>query len=449
MLSFLQTITRPMFGTFEREEYKKFLRMGLIFTTIIGAYWTMRGLKKAIFFKLADATQIPFAKTASIFFLFPVVILYNKLLDRYPRERMFYLLSIFYGTALILFAIAFYFVQATPEVVAARTGFASFGTAFLGYAWYVFVESFGSLVVALFWAIASDTTSPDSAKKGFSLVVAIGQMGGIFLPDLIGRLPKWFGLETDMAPVFICGVFALLLFLLMRWFLSATPKHLLTHAFEAQNTQTVEKEQEPGFFEGLKILVKNNYLLGIFAVISFFEIIVTIFDYNFDCKAQAVLGKGAALTEYTLTYASYVNIVALVCLLLGVSNITRYLGVNVALALMPLIMAGAIFGFLTYDNLNFFFWLMVSSKAINYALNGPALKQLYIPISKDARFKSQAWIETFGSRGAKEAGSVFNMCIAPVVLGFIGFAFVGLWFFAALFLGKTYNKAITDKKLIC
>ena len=33
---------------------------------------------------------------------------------------------------------------------------------------------------------------------------------------------------------------------------------------------------------------------------------------------------------------------------------------------------------------------MVGSKAINYALNGPALKQLYIPTTTDVRFKAQA-----------------------------------------------------------
>ena len=51
---------------------------------------------------------------------------------------------------------------------------------------------------------------------------------------------------------------------------------------------------------------------------------------------------------------------------------------------------------------------MVGSKAVNYALNGPALKQLYIPTTPDVRFKAQAWIETFGSRSSKQDGSVFN-----------------------------------------
>ena len=61
-----------------------------------------------------------------------------------------------------------------------------------------------------------------------------------------------------------------------------------------------------------------------------------------------------------------------------------------------------------YTALTPLFWLMVASKAINYALNSPSMKQLYIPTSKDVRYKSQAWIESFGSRGSKAVGSGIN-----------------------------------------
>lgn len=57
---------------------------------------------------------------------------------------------------------------------------------------------------------------------------------------------------------------------------------------------------------------------------------------------------------------------------------------------------------------------MTFSTAINYALNGPALKQLYIPTTAGVKFKAQAWIETFGSRTSKQAESFFNMTLAPL-----------------------------------
>mgnify|MGYP003341826519 CR=1 FL=1 len=132
---------------------------------------------------------------------------------------------------------------------------------------------------------------------------------------------------------------------------------------------------------------------------------VTIFDFNFKIAAGSVY-SGVALSNYLSIYGSSVNMVSLLCLLLGISNVTRFLGIGIALAAMPIIVGLALLGFLNATTLSFLFILMVGSKAINYALNGPALKQLYIPTTADVKFKAQAWIETFGSRSSKQTGSI-------------------------------------------
>ncbi len=462
VLSFFQKICRFNFGNFEREEFKKFLRMGLIFALIIGVYWTLRPLKDAIFIHLVDKLQLPYAKTVSVIALLPLVMFYTKLLEKTSRERMFRILPTFYGVAVLCFATLMFFAQGSTEEIAARTSVSMWATKALGYTWYVFVESFGSLVVALFWAFAADTTDPTSAKRGFPLVVAIGQMGGIFFPYGIGGLPHRLGLSTDALSMAFLGVLILLILPLFRYFLRATPSHLLA-AFEGKNEKAVEKKQEPGFLEGLKLLLKHKYLLGIFAANFIYEVVVTIFDFNFKVAASSQY-TGVALSHYLSLYGSSVNIVSLGCLLLGISNVTRFLGVGTALAAMPIIVGAALAGFLSMDSLTFLFTLMVGSKAINYALNGPALKQLYIPTTPDVKFKAQAWIETFGSRTSKQAGSVFNMSLSPLqkslgalagksryimLSGAICFPLLALWFIVAIYLGRSFKKAIHEKSVIC
>lgn len=460
----LRWLARFAFGTFETEEFRKFLRMGVIFGFIIGCYWTLRVLKDSVFANLVGAEWQPYAKTVSLVALFPLVILYTKLIEKHSREEVFYTLAYIYSIATFLFASALMLgIQAPADVIAARTGFYLYGTKIFGYLWYVFVESYGSLVVALFWAIAADITSPDSAKRGFPLVVAIGQLGGIFGPRFVSQLPKRFDLSTSAVSVYVCAIATALLIFLMRRFLRVTPKSLLM-SFHGKNEATVEKEQEPGFFEGLKLLLQHKYLFGIFGILFIYELITTIFDFNFKLLA-ATQYKGVELDAYLGQYGSAVNLVALLCLLFGVSNITRFLGVGVALALMPIIFGGAIYGFLSFnEHLAYLFWLMVGAKAINYALNGPAIKQLYIPTTHDVKFKSQAWIETFGSRGSKEAGSLLNMSLKPIqrtfgnvagrmyyiqFAGFLSFALIALWFVTSLFLGRTYKKAIDSKSVVC
>lgn len=462
VLLFFQWICRFNFGDFDKEEFKKFLRMGLIFALIIGVYWTLRPLKDAVFIQLVDKLHLPYAKTVSVIALLPLVMFYTKLLERTSREKMLVILPAFYGIAVFCFATVMVFAQAPAEQIANRAFLPYIATKALGYSWYLFVESFGSLVVALFWAFAADTTEPASAKRGFPLVVALGQMGGILSPYTIGGLPHRLGLQTDALSMVCLGVLVLLIIPLVRYFLKATPKNLLT-SFQGKNEQQVESEQEPGFLEGLRLMLKHRYLIGIFAANFIYEVIVTIFDFNFKIAAGAQY-TGVALSNYLSIYGSSVNTVSLLCLLLGISNVTRYLGVGVALAAMPVIVGLALFGFLTMNSLSFLFALMVGSKAINYALNGPALKQLYIPTTPDVRFKAQAWIETFGSRSSKEVGSIFNMLLTPLQTSFgaisgrsyylmlsgsIGFPLLALWLVVAVFLGSTFKKAIESKKVIC
>ncbi len=462
ILKFFQWICRFNFGNFEKEEFKKFLRMGLIFALIIGVYWTLRPLKDAIFIQLVDKLHLPFAKTASVIALLPLVMFYTKLLEKNSRERMLKILPTFYGIAVLVFSVLMYITQAPADVIEARSTLPFLATRALGYLWYLFVESFGSLVVALFWAFSADTTDPTSAKRGFPLVVAIGQMGGILLPYTVGGLPHRLNLTTDTLSMVCLGFLILLIIPLVLYFLRATPKHLL-QSFEGKNEKKAESEQEPGFLEGLKLMLKHKYLLGIFAANFIYEVVVTIFDFNFKVAAGTEF-SGVALSHYLSLYASNVNIVSLACLLLGISNVTRFLGVGVALAAMPVIVGLALFGFLSMDSLSFLFYLMVGSKAINYALNGPALKQLYIPTTPDVKFKAQAWIETFGSRASKEAGSLFNILLAPLqrafgevvgrgyylmMSGFLGFPLLALWFVVAIFLGRTFKKAVNEKKVVC
>jgi AAA family ATP:ADP antiporter len=443
------------FGDFEEPEFRKFLRMGLIFMIIVGSYWTLRPLKDAIFIQFVGKLYLPYAKTVSVLLLLPLVAAYTKLVGKYQKEKMLVMLPVFYGASVLIFAVLVFLFQSqtcTSEVI----------SCIVGYIWYFFVESFGSIVIALFWAFAADVTDPKTAKRGFPLIYALGQFGGVILPYSIGGLPNRLGLTTDFLSMAILGGLVVLIIPLVKRFFAVTPKELLV-SFAHEEKKAEKKGKKPSFTEGLKLLFSHKYLVSIFAANFIFEFIVTIFDFSFKLAASDMY-SGVALSNYLSLYGSSVNTVSLLCLLLGVSNVTKFLGIGAALAAMPIILCAALIGFMTMDSLNFLFALMVGSKAINYALNGPSLKQLYIPTTKDVHFKAQAWIETFGSRASKEAGSLVNMVMKPlqtafgevagkahflVLGGAIGFPLIVLWFIVAVYLGKTFKKAVAEDRVVC
>lgn len=456
-----------MFGELDAQEFRKFIRMGIVFGCVIGAYWTIRVLKNALFMTLMGGNKmIPVAKTFSLIVLIPTVAYYSKLLNRYSRERMFYLLPMFYGICTVLFALAFSLALAPKEVILARTGLAALGNYALAFSWFVFVESFGSLAVALFWAFATEVTLPESAKRGFSFVVALGQVGSIVAPYVFTKF--------DSSAISILGGAGLMFgtVLAFRSLIKNTPTELMK-SYHGKPMEAEENEEEPGFFEGLKILFSHNYLKAIFASIFVFEIVATLIDYQFNGAVHDYFGGDEKMVKsYLGDYGSLVNILTLACLLLGANNITKYLGVGVSLALVPVLIGGAFFAFLsvtsmtlTLGSLDLLRAILVSTKAVNYALTGPATKQLYIPTSHDVRFKAQAWIETFGSRASKETGAVyvfaaesffpkvFNPAAVHAFFGtlttYLGIALIAGWFGMTIYLGRVHKDAIANKKIVC
>lgn len=446
-MNFLQ----KLYGNFEsRDEVKKFLVLGVVFFLVIGTYWSLRPLKDSLFSSIVGMGWQPAAKVLSMFAVFPIVMAYSKLLDSFKKNTVFYILVAFYSITAFIFA--YYFMS--PTIGLANTVISP--TRLLGWFWYIWVESFGSLIVALFWAYAQDITAPESAKRGFPLIAMLGQLGNIVGPLTLDNIPKSVHLGYL---VVITGIMTALIGVVI---------YLFNHIVPAKQRQiytagNAKPHIDPGFFEGLKLLIKTPYLLSIFGIITIYETIVTTFDFLFKTSVTDNYVTAAERASVLFKYSYWVGIIAFLCVLLGINNIQRRLGMKISLLVLPVLVTVAVISTKFIGGISLFFWIMVISKAVNYALNQPTLKQLYIPTSEDAKFKSQAWIEMFGSRFSKGSSSAFNylrkvlieasgsagsaMFMTIFTLG--SFGLIALWIPIAIYSAKTYNKAIKDNVEIC
>jgi AAA family ATP:ADP antiporter len=455
----LGRIATMLWGKFEsKDEINKFGLLALLFALIIGTYWGFRPIKDSIFGAIVGIDYQPWAKWFSLVVIIPLVLFYSKLVDMFPRHKVFYALTILYGCAALAFAYFF------SHPVYGLTNTVEDPTRVIGWLWYVYVESFGSLIVALFWAFTTDITKPESAKRGFPMIALFGQMGNIVGPYILTA--RNLGFSTSAPIVAICGVLIFCMAIILWFFMKIIPARELVGyemGAEQQGQQKTHKEEEPGFFEGLKLLLTQGYLMGIFLIITIYEVIVTILDFHLKTSAKAAYPIEADNAAYLSSYAVWTGIVATLCVLLGINNIQRHLGMTWSLVLLPILVSLAVCMLWINPSLGVAFWIMVLSKAVNYALNQPTLKQLYIPTTKDVKYKSQAWIEMFGSRGSKAAGSGVNMLrgifkskygVAGISMflsmsSMISFGFIIGWLFVALFVAKKYNHAIEQNKVIC
>lgn len=439
----------------QKNEVTKFGLLGVIFGLIIGLYWALRPIKDSIFSSVVGIEYQPVAKWVSLCLIVPLILLYGKLIDMFPRHKVFYALTLFYAVAALGFSWAFNH----PTMGLANT--VADSSRYIGWAWYVFVESFGSLCVALFWAITTDITTEDSAKRGFPVIAMLGQMGNIFGPYFLRA--EALGYEHSGPMVALVGYGLVVVCALMWVFNKVVPASEMV-GYQQEHHLDKSAEKEPGFFEGLKLLITQPYLLGIFVIITVFETIVTIFDFYFKYTAKQAFPMEKALADYLADYAVMTGIVATLCVLWGINSIQQRLGMFASLVMMPIVVAFAIVGLKFSPTLTVAFWIMVSAKAVNYALNQPTLKQLYIPTTKETKYKSQAWIEMFGSRGSKAMGSGINMFMKTFKNSYgpaagvsmfltmssaVSLGLVAVWFFVVLFVAKTYNQAIKEERVVC
>lgn len=452
----LKRIAQTIWGKFEsKDEVIKFSLLGLIFGLIIGCYWTLRPIKDSIFAAMVGVDYQPMAKWLSLVIVSALVLVYGKLVDTFSRDRVFYILTTIYALA----AFSFAWVFSDPIMGLQNTTLDPMRIT--GWLWYVYVESFGSLIVALFWSFTTDITNESAAKRGFPLIAMLGQLGNIVGP-LFLRAER-LGFANSGPVVAIGGVMTLAIGVLIWVFMRVVPASQLV-GYEGKETKEEKKmHEEPGFFDGLKLLFTKPYLMGIFLIITIYEVVITIIDFQLKSAAKSAYPAEKDMANFLADFGVYTGVISMLCVLLGINSIQRIMGTTASLVFVPLLVAMGVVAVWVHPTLGIVFWVMAIGKAINYALNQPTIKQLYIPTTKETKYKSTAWIEMFGSRGAKASGSAINAVKLFLTKKFgpagtamflnvsvgASLGLIGVWLLVVVYVARIYNKAIKHNEVVC
>ena len=237
---------------------------------------------------------------------------------------------------------------------------------------------------------------PNSAKRGFPIIALFGQIGNMVGPFFM-RANYW-GLTSSAPLVGVCGILMVITMFLF-WLMMRTVSPDQFDSYHGSNEKEEKSTEEPGFLDGLRLLFTHRYLLSMFLIIMSFEVIITILDFHFKKTAKLAFPLEADFSSYLAYYGYMTGFVSMLCVLFGINSIQRKLGMKASLILLPFIVGIGVISIKMYPTwVTLAFIIMVALKAINYALNQPTMKQLYIPTTKDTRYKAQAWIEMFGSR---------------------------------------------------
>lgn len=450
-------------GIFEIEpqERVKLLFLSLAFFFIIGAYTLVKDLKDAIFVSIVGREYVPIAQALAMVVLVPAILIYSKLVDRIRRYQVMALYSFLFG---ILGLIITYFLG-DPLIGLSNTDSSPYRL--FGWLVYFYGEGFSPFVVSVFWAFANSINSPEAAKNNYGFIAAASKIGGMLTAAL-----AWFvlGLTSGNGQLLLSdtinhqillGVSALLILcvpVVVLLLVRMVPGRYL-HGYEA--VYRVEKERsktgqdKTGMFAGLAMFLRYPYVLGIFGMVFFYEVVAKVLSLLRLGVAQSNSSNISGVSSFLFKITFMMHFFGFLLSFFGTRTLLQLLGERICLLLIPLGTGLLLLYFMITYNPEALIAAVVGTKVINYAFSWPVREGLYIPTTKEIKFKSKSWIDAFGSKFAKTSGSIFNLLTVNIgealfipSLSFFFATLVGGWFATAYLLGNRFDKAVANNEVI-
>ncbi len=446
----------------EHYERKKFIILGVTFFFVIAAYTIIQALKDSIFGHIVGCYWINYARFGSMCMLMPAIIFYSKLVD---KLRRYYLLC-FYATFYAVFGLILAYFLSDPIIGIPNTNASE--TRIFGWFFYLFVEGFSPFVVSVFWAFVNSVSSPKNAKNRYGTITAFSKVGGMFSSLMCWLLLVWKDhngqcMFSDVANhqllMLFASIFLACIPLLILYLMYAIPGRFL-HGYEAAyQAEKIKKEigkSQTGVFAGFKMLIKYPYVMGIFGMVFFYELLSTVLSYLRLRVAQESSASISGVSAILFQTVFLVHLSGFFISFFGTSVLLSKLGERICLLLIPAAMSVVLTLFLFNTSSPLAVILaFVLLKSVNYAFSWPVRESLYIPTVKEIKFKSKSWIDAFGSKFGKSAGATFNLFaewMGPALfVASHSFFFLGailLWFVTAWLLGKRFDFAVKHNEVI-
>ena len=446
---------------------------------LLTAYSMMKPLRSGLILVEQGPEFKAYMSAAMAFILIPVIAGYGKLADRFPRRRLINVVTLFFAACCVAF-----FLTGTGGVQ-------------IGIAFYIWIGIFSVMIIAQFWGFANDLYTNEEGERLFPIVAVGAAAGAVAGSSVVGKMIAPFGLYL---PMLFAGALLVLSLLLTNWVdrrerlrteasvdprLSTATSPAATGEFrmdtgefknlrealkealereargESEEEEPVEEEPEIETSRGSFALVfKTRYLLYIAILILLLNWINTngqsLLDFLITDRAEQAVATGTAggldagryIGTFYAGFDKWVNIAALFIQLFLVSRIMKYLGVHIAIMILPLIALGSYALIAVYPVLEYVRWAKTAENATDYSLQNTVQNALFLPTTREQKYKAKQVTDSF----SKRAGDTLAALTVFVVVNFLGtnirfFALVNivlvlLWLAVAYRIGREYKELV-------
>jgi len=369
---------------FDRRELPVALLLFVFYFLIIAVFQILKPLKNGLFVEHYGADIELYAKLANIIVAAVAVAAYSLLYSKLRRNWLIYVLCGFFVVGFLVLIWALRSPSALPI-----------------WAFYFLGDLETTLMVAAFWAYATDLTDSDQAKRLFGVVGGGGVVGG------------WVGISLAKVLLSRIGMAGLLFWSAVMIALVAIATAVIeywtvkTRAFRLpdQDKRPVKPEERKksswtSALDGARLVMVSRYLLAIALIMLFYEIASQLMDYQFKKQTEGLAGVEATQASMIDVYF-YANMLSVFVQFFLVSLIMRKAGLTVALLVLPVAAIASSTAFLLVPTLLVSSFLVISDNGFNYSIQQTARESLYVVTSRDEKYKARAFTNMFVQRVAK------------------------------------------------
>ncbi|HEY6617205.1 MAG TPA: hypothetical protein VIZ32_21900, partial [Vicinamibacterales bacterium] len=360
------------------------LMLANIFLLLV-CYSVIKTVREPLILLGGGAEVRSYASAGQAILLMGFVPLYSWFASRVDRVKLLVGVTVFFVICVELFATA----------VAARVPY-------IGVAFFIWVGIFNVSLVAQFWSFANDIYNKDAGARLFPIIV-IGMTAGAPLGSYIaGHL-----FRTGVSPNVILQISAALLVV-------SALVYLWINSRDEERAGAPEPMMSAA--DGFKLVLANPYLRLVAVLIVLLNVVNTTGEYvvarlltnhvNELAAGNAAFNKQAFIGGFTGDYQFWVNVLAFLLQAFVSSRLIKYRGLRGALLALPLVALGGYAIIAAGVGLSVVRWVKTVENATDYSIMNTARQLLWLPTSREEKYKAKQAIDAFFMRGGDVLSAV-------------------------------------------
>ena len=364
-----------MFTTLRPGEGTGALLMAANAFLILTTYYLLKTVREALILTQGGAEVKSYSAAAQAALLLLLVPAYSRLTSRLSRSAAVTAVTLFFAANLLVFA-----------------GFDATGVA-VGIPFFIWVGVFNVTLIAQFWSYASDAWNEEQGKRLLPVAGIGSSLGALVGAKLAGPLFKSMGSSRLM--LVAAGILAVCVFVNRL----VEQRLTRTSAVQAAKARTA---LEPG--AAFRMVFRNRYLLLIALFVVLLNVVNTSGEFLLsrlvtDAAKEAV-GPSRELQkqfigQFYSEFFGWVNLAGMAVQLFLVSRVFRYIGVRMALFIVPCIAMGGYSLLALAPVLSVVRIAKILENAGDYSLQNSTRHALFLRTTREERYKAKAAIDTF------------------------------------------------------